>query len=96
MVAGSAPRSLIGRRAIPGAPALATGAYSLYLTHKMIFHLVQESARHWPEGLQPLQIPVGLIAAVAAGGLLYWSIERPFLQLRERIGTRIQLIPQPR
>ena len=40
VIAGASPRALIGRWAIPGAGALAAGAYSLYLSHKIVFHQV--------------------------------------------------------
>src|SRR5262249_14007242 len=61
VAAGSDARSIIGRVAVPGAGALATGAYSLYLSHKMVFHAVQSAAPHWPAPLQPLALPVALI-----------------------------------
>ena len=40
VIAGASARALIGRLAIPGAGALAAGAYSLYLSHKIVFHQV--------------------------------------------------------
>jgi peptidoglycan/LPS O-acetylase OafA/YrhL len=72
------------------ARALATAAYSLYLTHKMVFHAVQMSALHWP-GLQQFALAGALIAALEAGAVLYWSVERPFLKLRERLAVAAPL-----
>jgi peptidoglycan/LPS O-acetylase OafA/YrhL len=90
IVAGASdPRSLIGRRALPGAGALATAAYSLYLTHKMVFYAIQAAGRHWPIGLQPFELACALLVALLAGTALYWLVERPFLKLRNRLaGSR--------
>jgi len=101
LVAGaSAGGSLIGRHAIPGARALATGAYSLYLTHKFAFNTIATFAQHWPHRLQQYQFVAGLVAAAVAATCLYWAVERPFLKLRDRLSARlaagIQLIPQRR
>ena len=84
VVAGAAPDSLIGRYAIPGASALAAGAYSLYLSHKSAYHLVVLWSATWPATEKGLAFPVALIAAVAVGTALYWAVERPFLKLRDR------------
>jgi peptidoglycan/LPS O-acetylase OafA/YrhL len=87
LVTGAAsPGSAIGRRAIPGAGALAAGSYSLYLSHKMVFHAVATAAKAWPPAAHILALPLALILAGAAGAALYWSVERPFLKLRERLG----------
>jgi peptidoglycan/LPS O-acetylase OafA/YrhL len=87
VVAGSDRHSVMGRYAIPGAAALATGAYSLYLTHKMVYQAIQELGRHWPAALQPFELTLGLLAALLAGTALYWSVERPFLKLRDRLSV---------
>ena len=81
--AGSA-QSFVGRRSLPGVQASATGAYSLYLTHKAVFHAVQrvfEPSSAWASALA-----FGL--ALLAGALLYALIERPFLRLRDRLDGR--------
>ncbi len=57
VVAGSDRRSLIGRYAIPGAGALAAGAYSLYLCNKIVFHAVQGMLRHAPAQIQSVAWP---------------------------------------
>jgi len=88
VIAAADNRSLIGRYAIPGAGALATGAYSLYLSHKMVFHAVQSSTRWWPQSLQAISPAVAVLAALAVGALLYWVVERPFLKLRDRLDAR--------
>ena len=85
VIAASDGRSFIGSIEIPGAAALATAAYSLYLTNKLAFHAVQVAARDWPETMQGLTPAVGLVAALAAGAMCYWAVERPFLKLRDRL-----------
>jgi peptidoglycan/LPS O-acetylase OafA/YrhL len=86
VVAGSDNRSLIGRYSIPGAGALAAGAYSLYLSHKMVFHAVESRAPWWPQPFQTIALGVAILAALGVGALLYWLVERPFLKLRDRLG----------
>jgi peptidoglycan/LPS O-acetylase OafA/YrhL len=70
---------------IPGATLGATLAYSVYLTHKEVIHLdrlyLQPFIRL--EGTVGFAVYVATILAVA--GILYLCVERPFLQLRERI-----------
>lgn len=82
--AGAGRDSLIGRAKLPLAGWLAAISYSLYLVHKSIYHLVQT---HWGTQLAKLGF-VALFAyagaAILAGALLHYAIERPFLQLRHR------------
>ena len=85
IMAGSTSGSFISRWRVPGAAALATGAYSLYLIHKAVFAAVAES------GVRPLGLPAfpfALGGALIAGTVLYWLVERPFLLLRDRLDGR--------
>jgi peptidoglycan/LPS O-acetylase OafA/YrhL len=81
VAAGAEAGSLIGSRAVPGAGALAAGAYSLYLSHKIVFHAVQVAGAAWPRSLA---LAAALLAALVVGAALYWGVERPFLRLRDR------------
>jgi len=81
VAAGAEARSLIGSRALPGVGALAAGAYSLYLSHKIVFHAVQVVGAAWPRNIA---LAAALLAALAVGAALYWAVERPFLRLRDR------------
>jgi peptidoglycan/LPS O-acetylase OafA/YrhL len=85
VIAGSDDRSLIGRYPIPGAGALAAGAYSLYLSHKAVFHAVQVAASQLPAPLQANAFAIALVGAFGVGAALYWLVERPFLKLRDRL-----------
>jgi peptidoglycan/LPS O-acetylase OafA/YrhL len=87
VMAGSERRSIIGRYPVPGAAALAAGAYSLYLSNKITFHAVRMAAYDWPVQLRPFKFVVGLLATLAAGTILYWLVERPFLKIRDRLRT---------
>jgi peptidoglycan/LPS O-acetylase OafA/YrhL len=86
IVAGAADsRSLVGHVNVPGAKALSTGAYSLYLSHKIVFHLVAQSREGPPNWLY---FALALALALALGTALYWVVERPFLLLRDRLDGR--------
>lgn len=84
VVAGASGKSLIGRRAIPGAGALAAASYSLYLSHKMVYHWA--TTLPVPAGAKPFLFPVAILAALAVGAILYGLVERPGLRLRDRLG----------
>lgn len=84
LVAAASPASWVGRTTLPGVAQLASMAFSLYLTHKAVYHLV----RHYLGGVVPQAtfsaLLVYLGAALAVGALLYFAVERPGLRLRER------------
>jgi peptidoglycan/LPS O-acetylase OafA/YrhL len=85
VMAATEPRSIIGRRAIPGAGALATGAYSLYLSHKLAYRAVINLTAHAPAWVQSMSFVLAILSALALGAALYWLVERPFLKLRDRL-----------
>jgi peptidoglycan/LPS O-acetylase OafA/YrhL len=86
MVMGaSEPASIVGRRAIPGAGAIAAASYSLYLSHKMVFHAVAAGLIPLPASWRPLAPVLAVVLAAPAGIALYLLIERPFLKLRDRL-----------
>jgi peptidoglycan/LPS O-acetylase OafA/YrhL len=83
------PRLPFRRIEVSGAAFLASIAYSVYLSHKLVIHLVSGfcSARH----ISLLSLPAHLLveACIYAGGtLLFLAVERPFLQLRHRLTAR--------
>jgi peptidoglycan/LPS O-acetylase OafA/YrhL len=88
VVAATDPRSVLARRSVPGAHALAAGAYSLYLSHKMVFHLVQVQTADWPGPVAYARVALAAIGALAVGAALYFGVERPFLRLRDRVLAR--------
>jgi peptidoglycan/LPS O-acetylase OafA/YrhL len=88
VAAASTGRGLVGKYRIPGGQALATGAYSLYLTHKLAYHAVGAwiSPALGTTGYSRLALAIAV--ALVIGALLYWGVERPFLVLRDRLDGR--------
>ncbi|QNM95894.1 acyltransferase family protein [Chitinimonas koreensis] len=84
VAAAADPASLLGRLRIPGAGLLATLAYSLYLSHKAVYHLVQQHYGDALAGHGLLAFAVYGGAALAVGGLLHFGVERPGLRMRDR------------
>ncbi|UHQ25028.1 acyltransferase [Lysobacter sp. 5GHs7-4] len=84
VAAGASTRSWLGRWRVPGAGWLALTSYSLYLIHKPVFHLVDTHLGTQLQGQGVLAFAVYAAATLAAGAVLHYSVERPFLRLRER------------
>jgi peptidoglycan/LPS O-acetylase OafA/YrhL len=84
LVGAVSPRTMAGRWRVPGAGAVAAMAFSLYLTHKAVYHLVREQLGAYLPSANLLALGVYLGAALAAGALLFLAVERPGMRLRER------------
>jgi peptidoglycan/LPS O-acetylase OafA/YrhL len=80
LLAALSEGSLLHRTRIPGMGAIALWSYSIYLTHKQVCILLSD---HW-EPVDPESIAVMIAASIAAGWLLYFAVEAPFMHLRER------------
>src|SRR6266581_9230001 len=83
------PRLPLRRVAIPGAAFVASIAYSAYLVQKLVIHGVIEFCR--AHAIDPKSAPalIGVeLCVYAAATILFFTIERPFLQLRHRIAPR--------
>ena len=95
--AGAGDRSVIARWRVPGAAWLAAISYSLYLVHKAVFHIVETAWGHALEGRGVLAFCVYAAAALLVGAVLYYTVERPFLRLRERMSAsrRVADVPAP-
>ncbi len=82
------PKIPFQHRAVPGAAFLASLAYSVYLSHKLVIHFVLWICTSY-------QIPLTSIWALllvevciyVAGGALFFAVERPFLLLRRRVAS---------
>ena len=73
------------RVAVPGAAFIASIAYSVYLSHKLAIHWVNGVCKAQSMELTSLSaIVLVLIAIAATGTILFFAVERPFLQLRQR------------
>lgn len=82
--AGAGRRSLIGRWQLPGMAWLAAISYSLYLSHKIALHLVQEALAPSLQGSRVLLFLSYALAVLLLGALLHYAVERPFLRWRDR------------
>jgi peptidoglycan/LPS O-acetylase OafA/YrhL len=88
VAAASTGRALVGKYRVPGGAALATGAYSLYLSHKMAYHAVQTWIAPTLGVTGYAKFALAIVIALHVGALLYWAVERPFLVLRDRLDGR--------
>lgn len=68
---------------MPGARHVAVLSFRLYLTHKQVYHGLQDSVE---SDLLAFVMYNGAALAVAA--LLYVAVERPGLWLRDRLAAR--------
>jgi peptidoglycan/LPS O-acetylase OafA/YrhL len=89
LLSAVSPRLPFRRIEVPGAAFFASIAYSVYLSHKLVIHFVIElCSRHH---ISLLSLPAHLLVEACiylAGAILFLTVERPFLQLRQRIATR--------
>ncbi|MCA0176037.1 MAG: acyltransferase [Proteobacteria bacterium] len=79
--AAAQPGSLIGRWRLPGVAWVAAASYSLYLSHKIAYHLAQpwiEAHLHGWAAFAAYALAVG-----ALGAALHHTVERPALRWRD-------------
>jgi peptidoglycan/LPS O-acetylase OafA/YrhL len=80
---------LLARVKVPGAEFLATLAFSLYLTHKAVAHLIEIHFPKIASAQGPESWLLYAIGCLSTAWLLHAAIERPFLRLRDRV-TRLK------
>lgn len=85
VAASASSTSLMARLRVPGAQWLAMISYSLYLTHKAAFKWVQSWLPAWCHDERLLTFVIYAVTAMAAGAMLHYFVERPFLALRDRV-----------
>jgi peptidoglycan/LPS O-acetylase OafA/YrhL len=81
-------RCWLGRVRVPGARFVAMLAFSLYLTHKAVAHVVHDA---WPRLMEARDwrcVVVYAVSCLGVGAVLYHGVERPFLRLRDRRGLK--------
>jgi len=76
--------NVLGRLRVPGATWIAAISYSLYLSHKIAFHVVHEWIAPSLAGEPAPTFAAYAAVVLAFGAVLHYAIERPFLRLRER------------
>ena len=89
LICAVSPRLPLDRIVVPGAAFIASIAYSTYLVQKLVIHFVAEFLTEHEIALTSLSgLLLVEICVYVAGALLFFAIERPFLQLRHRIAPR--------
>jgi peptidoglycan/LPS O-acetylase OafA/YrhL len=79
------PELPLSRVTIPGAAFLATVAYSVYLSHKLMIHwTLTFGAAHSIAETSVTGYLLMLSSILIAGSALFFAVERPFLQMRQR------------
>ena len=84
LVCAVSPNLPLSRVPIPGAASVATMAYSIYLSHKLPIHWIQQisAANSVPSALA---YPLMLGSILMIGAALFFAVERPLLQVRQRV-----------
>lgn len=89
LVCAVSPRLPFRRVKIPGAAFIASIAYSAYLIQKLVIHFVAQLCDAHNIALTSLPALIGVqICVYAVATILFFAVERPFLQLRHRIVRR--------
>jgi peptidoglycan/LPS O-acetylase OafA/YrhL len=91
--AGADRQSLLGRWRLPGASWLAGISYSLYLSHKIAFHVVATTFGAQLQGHGMIAFMTYAVAVLMLGAALHYLVERPCLRLRERRAIRQTSVP---
>src|SRR6186997_1060375 len=80
LICAVSPRLPLDRIVVPGAAFIASIAYSTYLVQKLVIHFVAEFLTEHEIALTSLSgLLLVEICVYAAGALLFFAIERPFL-----------------
>ena len=83
------PALPFSRVAIPGAAFLATVAYSVYLSHKLMIHwTLTFGAAHSIAETSVTGYLLMISSVLVVGSALFFAVERPFLQMRQRYVKR--------
>jgi len=91
LVCAQSPRLPFRRVAIPGAAFIASIAYSAYLIQKLVIHAVGQFCANHNIDISSAPAILGVeLCVYFVATILFFTVERPFLQLRHRV-TRRQL-----
>ena len=89
LVCAQSDRLPFRRVRIPGAAFIASIAYSAYLIQKLAINGVEQFCTTHNIDLTSAPALLGVqLCVYAAATLLFFSVERPFLQLRHRLASR--------
>ena len=89
LVCAVSPRLIFHRVKIPGVAFVASIAYSAYLVQKLVIHAVSQFCLSHDIEPTSASALIGVeICVYVAATILFFTIERPFLQLRHRLTPR--------
>jgi peptidoglycan/LPS O-acetylase OafA/YrhL len=89
LICAVSPRLPFRRVAIPGAAFIASIAYSAYLIQKLAIHFVAQFCFDHNIALTSTSALIGVeLSVYATATVLFFAVERPFLQLRHRFAPR--------
>jgi peptidoglycan/LPS O-acetylase OafA/YrhL len=89
LVCAGSPRLFFRWFAIPGAAFVASIAYSAYLIQKIVIRFVEQFCASHNVALTSVPALISVeLCVYAAATILFFTVERPFLQLRHRIAPR--------
>ena len=89
LVCAVSPRLILRRIKIPGAAFIASIAYSAYLIQKLVIHFVAQLCSSHNIALTSVVALLGVeLCVYAVATILFFAVERPFLQLRHRLAPR--------
>jgi peptidoglycan/LPS O-acetylase OafA/YrhL len=89
LICGVSPRLFFRRVKIPGAAFIASIAYSAYLIQKLVIQFVAQFCSSHNIALTSAVALLGVeLCVYAAATILFFAVERPFLQLRHRVAPR--------
>jgi peptidoglycan/LPS O-acetylase OafA/YrhL len=89
LICALSTRLPLRRVAIPGAAFIASIAFSAYLVQKLVIHGVAELCQAHGIDTKSAVALIGVqLGVYAAATVLFFAVERPFLQLRRRVAPR--------
>lgn len=91
VAAASGGVSWLARARLPGAAWLAAISYSLYLSHKGMFHLVHQYSAESLQHHHWLQFATYVAATLVGGAALHYAVERPFLRWRDARANKLRI-----
>ncbi len=78
-------RGVLSKLRVPGAKWLAATSYSLYLSHKMVYGQLHGPFAAFVDGHGIWTAFIYVAVVIFIGAALHYSVERPFLKLRESV-----------
>ena len=95
LICALSPRLPLHRMAIPGAAFIASIAFSAYLVQKLVIHGVAEFCEAHGVDTKSTPALIGVqLSVYAVAAILFFTVERPFLQLRHRVAPRARSHPK--